>query len=395
VVAFIGLGVGLTLLFALTPLDLAAARLFYRPGAPEQWPLAAQLPWSVLYRMAPWITASLVVAGLAGLAAGIARRRAAWRRHAILVLLSVMLGPGLLINAVFKDHWERPRPRDTVEFGGPMHYVIAPLRGEGGASFPCGHCSVGFLYGVGWWLWKGRRRYCAGASLATGLLMGTGLGIGRMAAGGHFLSDVAWSAVLAFAVVHALYYYVLRIPAHEAAEVGAAVPEPRPRAQSLQVLLATLGGIAVLFALFVTPHGTQLATEIDLSSFAHPPRVLDVRADTANIEISVVDAPSNRVSISGELHGFGLPTSQLLALNQYSAAPVPTLHYRIEERGWFTDLDGMASVRVPVGRLAQIVVRVRRGNIKVTDDTRAGSVRNGLIRLDLRTAQGHLQYPSR
>ena len=31
-------------------------------------------------------------------------------RAALFVILSLVLGPGLLVNAVLKDHWSRPRP---------------------------------------------------------------------------------------------------------------------------------------------------------------------------------------------------------------------------------------------------------------------------------------------
>jgi lipid A 4'-phosphatase len=144
-ILLIAIALAVTVLFALTPLDVAAARVFYRPGALDHWPLAKELPWSVLYRLAPWITAALVLSGLGMLAFG------GWRRQGIFLLLSVVIGPGLLVNTVFKDHWGRPRPRDVVEFGGPLHYRPAPLPGgEGGASFPCGHCSVGFLFAAGW-----------------------------------------------------------------------------------------------------------------------------------------------------------------------------------------------------------------------------------------------------
>jgi lipid A 4'-phosphatase len=213
--AFAALAGALTLLFAATPLDLAAVALFYRAQSPDHWPLAAQFPWMLLYRAAPWIAASLGVAALAALGAGIVQRRAQWRRDAIFVLLALALGPGLVINAVLKDHWGRPRPRDVIEFGGPFHYVVAPLQGEGGKSFPCGDCSLGFLCAAGWWIWRRRRPRLAVASLAIGLALGTVLGLGRMAAGGHFLSDVAWSALLTLGVAHALYHHVLRIPAHE------------------------------------------------------------------------------------------------------------------------------------------------------------------------------------
>ena len=271
---FIALCALATALFALTPLDIASVRVFYRPDDVNHWPFATRVPWSVLYRLAPWVTASLVLAGLAALAAGVALRRDAWRRHAIFVLASVVLGPGILINAVFKDHWNRPRPRDLVEFGGAMRYAVAPLRGEGGKSFPCGHCSVGFLYGMGWWIWRRRRPALAAASMATGLAIGTALGVGRMAAGGHFLSDAVWSALIALGTAHALYHYVLRIPDQETRAPDERIGAGRARVrQRALVALAALGGVAVLAALFVAPHGAPLAARVRLSSLPRPPEV--------------------------------------------------------------------------------------------------------------------------
>jgi lipid A 4'-phosphatase len=385
-VFLIATAIAVTVLFAVTPLDIAAARVFYRPGALDHWPLAKELPWSVLYRLAPWITAALVLSGLAALAVGIARGHGDWRRQGIFLLLSVVAGPGLLVNTVFKDHWGRPRPRDVVEFGGPLRYRPAPLPGgEGGASFPCGHCSVGFLFAAGWWVWKRRRPALAWGSLALGLAAGFALGLGRMAAGGHFLSDVIWSALLALGVAHVLYHYVLRIPAYELLAAGAEAPS---RAQRWIVAGAALGGLAVLAALFAAPHGTELAAKIPLSI---SPRVFEVTARRANVEIVIVDAPADRVEIDGELHGFGLPGSRLEARSGLVLKPVPTLRYRIEQHGWFTDLDGIVRARVPAGGLQRIAVHLDRGNIRVTDATREGVVRTGRIKLDLRTASGRVQ----
>ena len=199
-----------TALFAFTPLDIDAARLFYDPHSPDHWPLAGRMPWVALYRAAAWLTAGLLLWGLIALARGIARHDDTLRRHGIVILLSVVLGPGLLANVVLKDHWDRPRPRDVIELGGEMQYVPAPLRGEGGASFPCGHCTVGFLYGAGWWLWGRRRRARAAASLTAGILAGSVMGLERMVAGGHFLSDILWAALIVFGVTHVVYHLVLR-----------------------------------------------------------------------------------------------------------------------------------------------------------------------------------------
>ena len=138
----------------------------------------------------------------------------------------------------------------------------------------------------------------------------------------------------------------------------------------------------MLLALFASPHGIPLAMDIELSTLPSAPKVFEVTADTANIELVVVDSPAADIRVTGELHGFGLPTSRLDTHTQFVASPQPTLRYHITERGWFTDLNGAASFRVPAGRLQRLVVRVDRGNIKVTDATQAGVIKNGRLQLD-------------
>ena len=373
-------------LFASGSLDIAVARLFYRPGSADHWPLARELPWSLLYRAAPWVTATLVIAGLAGLAASFTRSRAGWRRAAVLVLLGVAIGPGLLANAVFKDHWQHPRPRDLIEFGGPLHYVPAPLIGSaGGASFPCGHCSVGFMCAAGWWHWKRRRPAWARASLAGGLALGLLLGVGRMAAGGHFLSDIAWSALLAFGVLHVLWYHVLPAPATD----GAGIAAGSRRRRRVGTLAAALAGAGVLLALLATPHGTVLTERVPLHSGS--PRMLEVVADTANITLVLLDGPDAELAVDGELHGFGLPGSRLAAHVEVISQPRPALRYRIESRGWLTDVDGMATLRVPAAAFDRVSVSLGRGNILVSDLTRSHVAAAGRIHLELRTGRGHIQ----
>ena len=367
-------------LFADGGLDLAAASYFYRADGTDPWPLGGRMPWSLLYRMAPWITASLVLGGLASLTVRY------WRRQATFVLLALVIGPGLLINGVFKDHWDRPRPRDVVQFGGAGHYAPAPLRGEGGKSFPCGHCSVGFLYGVGWWIWSATRPLLAATSLGLGLAMGIALGVGRMAAGGHFLSDIVWSALIPFVLAHALYHYVLRIPS-DANDVAVA-RRPLPR---LVPVGAVLGAVGVLAALFVTAHGTPIAADIPLARLAEPPRVFELAAPAANVSIVVLDEREPSVSIAGELHGFGLPTSRLSGAASFERAPAPKLRYAIEQSGWFTDLDAAVSVHLPRGRFERIVVRLGRGNVTVRDATAGHVLRTGGLELDLRTDSGQVR----
>jgi lipid A 4'-phosphatase len=372
-------------IFATGTLDIAAARWFFRADAADHWPLAHEFPWLILYRAAPWITAALILAGLAAFALSLTKARRHWRGAATLVLLAVVIGPGLIGNAVLKDHWQHPRPRDLIELGGSLHYVPSPLIGhEGGASFPCGHCTVGFLFGLGWWIFRRSHPRWATVSLASGLMLGALLGVGRMAAGAHFLSDVIWSGLLAYGVTHILYYYVLRleravlaVPAHEAH------PARWPRALNIA---APLAGVVVLLALTALPHGSDLTASIALPSGT--PRILEVEADRANIAVVLVDAPASRLAIAGELHGFGLPTARLEAHLETVPGPVPVLRYAIVARGWLTDVDGFARLTVPAPAFDSIRVRLGQGDINVVDATQAGVVRSGAVQLDLHTGRG-------
>lgn len=390
-ICLVTIALATTVLFASGLIDIAIAGWFYRPDATEHWPLAHEFPWPLLYRAAPWITASLVVLSLAALAASVTSARSGWWQSAVLVLLSLAIGPGLLGNAVLKDHWQHPRPRDIVEFGGPLHYVPSPLIGsDGGASFPCGHCTVGFLYATGWWIWRRRRPGWAAVSLTGGLLLGLLLGVGRLAAGAHFLSDVVWSALLAFGVTHILFYHVLRVPAERALPHTELTASPTQSRWNRTVKIsALLGGVAVLLVLFVMPHGAQLTATVPLTPGW--PRVLEVKADAANVAIVLIDEPRSTLTIDGELHGFGLPRSRLAARLEVVSQPPSRLRYRIEAQGWLTDVDGVATLRVPASAFDRVIVDVRHGNIRISDTTRSGVVREKRVQLEVH-ARGHVQF---
>ena len=309
-------------LFASGSLDIRVARWFYHSRGTEHWPLARQFSLDAAVSRSHLDHRHAGQCGSGSV--GSELRASAWRRPAVQVLLAVVIGPGLLGNVLFKDHWQHPRPRDLVEFGGPLHYVPAPLIGtEGGASFPCGHCTVGFLYACGWWLWKRRRPRWAVISLGCGIALGLLLGVGRMA-------SVATTAELTEG---------------RQVTVGVAIPALRKHAsgQRLAAGAALLGGAAVLIALFVTPHGTALTRSVTLASLPGTARTLEVEADKANIDLVLVDGPATRLDIDGELHGFGLPGSRLDARVELVARPRPALRYQLEARGWLSDVDGRAT----------------------------------------------------
>jgi lipid A 4'-phosphatase len=384
-----------TLAFSATRLDITAARWFYHPGLADPWPIAREPLWLAFYRSTPWITASLAAAGCALVASAFASKASGrLRLHGVFVLLTLVVGPGLIINSALKDHWGRPRPREIAEFGGKMEYAPPLLpAGAHGKSFPCGHCSVGYLYGIGWWIWRRRRPLWAALSLATGLALGTLLGFGRMAAGGHFLSDAIWSGLIALGTAHVLYYYILRIPAREDSrtppgDLAARSPDrPKSLAAEAAVAFAALAAGVVIAASW---RYKDLASVPPLARHAVPQRV-EVIADTLDVDIQLLKGPGEGIECAGDVHGFGLPTDEIQAEWIFEDRPVPTLVYRVTETGWFLYVDGTARIRLPAG-LRSLAVRTRHGNISVTDEEGA-DVREGRPEFDLRSGDGWAKGP--
>jgi lipid A 4'-phosphatase len=382
-------------IFIITDLDITAARWFYHPEFPNPWPVASEPLWYFFYQSAPWITGSLAFAGTAALIAGLLRKEARkFRIHGLFILLCVAIGPGLIVNGILKDHWGRARPRQIVEFSGRQEYT-QPLvpSGAHGKSFPCGHCSVGYLYASGWWLWRRKHPTLAVLSLVTGLTLGTMLGFGRMAAGGHFLSDNLWSGLIALGVAHILYYYVLRIPAREDS-VSTLYPliEQDRRYRIAAIAGASILGLGILIGgVVASPHHLDLHYRTRLSYYPVKPDLIEITADRLDVELVLVPGDRDQVASIGSLQGFGLPVNELHMFWEYSERPVPKLRCRIVQRGWFPDLDGLARFTLPGEALKTIIVRIGQGDIIVDKGVPTAEPTSAQPALVLQTADGKVQ----
>lgn len=202
------LGVALGVLFLAYPqLDLIANGQFYDPLRGgfylRDHPLSR-----FIYEGTKWLVKGAVVFFvIAGIWSWIARKSIAYITPLIAsyLLLSLALGPGLMVNTVFKDHWGRARPSQVEEFGGTQHFtppLIITDQCEKNCSFVSGHASVGFWFLAPALLLTGRkRRFAVTASVAAGL----GIGLVRMIQGGHFLSDVLFSGLVVYIVTTLLH----------------------------------------------------------------------------------------------------------------------------------------------------------------------------------------------
>lgn len=125
-----------------------------------------------------------------------------FRTPALSLILSLALGSGLIINVILKDNWNRPRPKQVVEFGGQQHYrpYYSPnfeTPPEPSRSFPSGHASMGFFF---FSLCLVARRHGSKALFISGVALTVTLGfllsVTRIAQGGHFFSDTVIAAYI-------------------------------------------------------------------------------------------------------------------------------------------------------------------------------------------------------
>ena len=194
-------------LFAKVPrVDILVSQRYYTPEAgffQANNPLV-----QALYQYTPVVgNTLLVLAAILALGAPwfarLARQRGAdntaslmlglWRRTAIAIVCVATLSSGLIVELGLKNLMGRPRPVQTVEFGGDQPFHAAFERGPNPGShrsFISGHATAGYtLITLG--LFAGRiwrRRW-----LLIGLVTGSLVGLGRIMQGGHYLSDVVFA----------------------------------------------------------------------------------------------------------------------------------------------------------------------------------------------------------
>lgn len=119
-----------------------------------------------------------------------------WRSSLLLLVLTMVVGSGLIVHLVFKDHWGRPRPRQIEEFGGTQIYrpYWKPnffSKPEPSKSFLCGHCSTGFyFFALALAARKLNNKLWSYGAWAFAFIWGGLLSLSRMAQGGHFFTDV-------------------------------------------------------------------------------------------------------------------------------------------------------------------------------------------------------------
>lgn len=186
--------IALTAVLRFTDLDFIVTDAFYVESI--GFPIKHTLPVVVLHELCPVIV-GLVIAyfAVAMIGSRWSVRLRSQRVAASFLLVAMALGPGLVVNTVFKGHFGRPRPSEVTRYGGAQEYRRVWEWGPRvGQSFPSGDASIGFFFGVPAFLVWRRRPRVGHRFLALGLLMGAIFGLSRIVQGAHWTSDVLWSA---------------------------------------------------------------------------------------------------------------------------------------------------------------------------------------------------------
>jgi lipid A 4'-phosphatase len=202
--------------FGLYPrLDLVVAGWFYDPVT-KSFPIKQSAFAAFVRDAAMWIAWAFVAPSVVAIVLKFVRPLKPLivpGRTVLFLVVTLVLTAGVLSNLAFKSHWGRPRPVMVTEFGGP--WAFKPWYD------PTGECpkNCSFFSGEGvtaFWTyapaalappaWRPIAYVAASAfGFATGGL--------RMAFGGHFLTDVLASGLVAFLVAWLAYALIYRWPA--------------------------------------------------------------------------------------------------------------------------------------------------------------------------------------
>jgi lipid A 4'-phosphatase len=128
------------------------------------------------------------------------------RKYTAFLLLTLLIGPGLIVHPMLKDNWDRPRPRNVEEFNGQFNFTPAFIMAENDGknkSFASGHGAMGFYFMSLAWIFRKRRYFVAG------LVIGSVVSLGRIVQGGHFLSDVLTAAFIVYFTCQVMSYWLL------------------------------------------------------------------------------------------------------------------------------------------------------------------------------------------
>jgi hypothetical protein len=198
---------------------------------------------------------------------------------------------------------------------------------------------------------------------------GAVIGLGRVASGGHFASDVVWSAVLTYGTIATVYYAILRVPwrAGTVQVPASGAPQPARAARLPRTARAGLvvagGSLLVFLVLLATPFEQPVGRVFAPDAGAPGPWRLVARLGTGHVRL-VFEPQGAVIAASGSYDGFGFPGGSLeesLIIDE----PTRRVVYTVEPRGWFTDLEGQVTLTIAAPSVVSVEVEAADGILTI------------------------------
>jgi membrane-associated PAP2 superfamily phosphatase len=376
----------LTLIVFAFDLDIGVSSMFF---SDQGWHLKKTVPWIWLYEYGTLPALLMGIASLVYVIAGLfVKRLATGRMKALLILLTLMIGPGLLVNSVFKDRWGRPRPRQIEQFDGKWEYreAFEPGIPGKGNSFPCGHASMGFYFLVLYYVYRDRRKITRISIASSALAFGSLIGAARIVQGGHYLSDVIWSAGMTNITAAALFYLLIDRQQTSDDQVDASEINRSKPVKYAKAGLWTLG-IAALVWIFVftkpaykeyryRANDTENHKFIDIS-------VIDEIGDI-DIEFTEISGP---VNVHTTISAFGFPEHKFIStFTERADSDTLYITYSLAAEGLFTKIGSHTKIEIASDYPVAIDAMSRNGDITLTGGDSA------LVSRTLSAPHGSVEY---
>jgi membrane-associated PAP2 superfamily phosphatase len=371
----------LTLPFLFSNLDISLQKPYYT--SEQGWFLANESFWLFIYKYGIFLGYFLAFGALLVVSLSYWNKAlVVWRKAAYFMLFVMIVGPGVLVNGTFKEHWGRPRPREITQFDGVEQFHKVWVKGDTkGKSFPCGHASMGFFMAIPFLFLRRRYKKWAWSFLIFGTLYGLLIGYARMIAGGHFASDVLWAAAMVWLTAIVGYHGFnidkpLRWSDFDAAK-------QKKKGKFVALLMGLFLPIFTLGLLLATPyiskkHFSKNNTVLNQLS----PKILRASFDEGAIHASF----DTLFQVDYAVQGFGFPNSKI-GLNWRAG---DTCLFWLAKTGWFTEVRNQISIIYPTNTVIINELQVVEGKIFV--DIIADNVPQNL-KINLKEGDVHLALP--
>ncbi|MBN2829452.1 MAG: phosphatase PAP2 family protein [Candidatus Cloacimonetes bacterium] len=380
---------GITLLFRAYKWDMILQYRFWNKTA--GWFMGDAFPWKQLYHFGNLPALILSLTALVVLTLSFFKRNyERFQKLTAYLVLVMLIAPGIIINGALKQNWGRPRPRDLIEFNGHYQYekVLEYDKSSGGNSFPCGHASMGFYFFAPALLFR-KKKWKFYLILMFGWILGLSIGLARMIQGGHFASDVLWSALIVYWVSY-LMFYLLKL---DISIYPQSLITEKFRNSKLLATGSIAGGILLIgLVLTASPYTKH-------KSYRRFKEYNPVKSTAFYLSLLTADIKvdfRNEFQYNVSINGFGFPGSKLT--NKFhSDVTDSTQVFSLtqETTGFFSELRQEGEIALPSTVRGNVHISVAEGNAYLTLPADADS-----LFLDIELSQGiftlynpyHTQY---